>query len=390
LGSGLHLLVIAFLGTIAASGMAGWSQAVFVILSVAAGGTVLFRRRHPWALLLLAWAATVLASQVLLIPALFNLGVRRHSRLGLPALGVTLLLLAIVAPRGELLVSIDGVESDAWPYIGSWILNGIAVVVVPFLIGRGVAVRRDLVESYRIRAEHAEAERSARAAESVLLERTRIAREAHDILGHKLSLLALQAGGLKLNARAGAEVVEEQAQLIEQSARGALNDLRSIIHSIEVPGAHGSEQVDDSLIPQDLFGIRKLVDQSVLSGATVNFVTSGLTHPEELPEDVARAAYRVAQECLTNAHVHAPGAPVVVSLSGSPGEKFVVEVRNTVTGPEGNGTRIRRGGKGLPGLRERVRVVGGELMADEIDSVFIVRARIPWPSDQKREGRPRA
>lgn len=382
MGSGLHLLVIASLSSIAVSGMSGWQRAVFLVLAVAAGAAALVRQRYPHLLLLLAWGATALATQVLLIPALLNLGVRRRGRQSLLPLGVTIVLLVIVAPREEQLVSIDGVDLEIWSNLGSWVLNGTAVVVVPYLIGRGMAMRRDLVESYRIRAEHAEAERSARAAESVLLERARIAREAHDILGHKLSLLAMQAGGLKLNADAGAEVVGKQAQLIQQSARGALNDLRSIIGSIEAPDAPDTERVERSLIPRDLFGVRKLVDQSIFSGAVVNLVTSGLVRPEELPENISRAAYRVVQECLTNAHVHAPGAPVVVSLSGSPGEGFVAEARNTVTVPDGNGVRLRRGGRGLPGLKERARSVGGELTANETDSVFIVRARFPWPGDR--------
>ncbi len=260
------------------------------------------------------------------------------------------------------------------------------VVVVPYLVGRGVAARRELVESYRLRAEHAESERSARAAEAVLLERARIAREAHDVLGHKLSLLAMQAGGLGLNADAGARVVGERAELIQRSARGALDDLRAIISAVEAPDREGGEEIGRSLVPQDLTGLRRLVDESVLSGATVTLVTAQLRCPERLAEDVSRAAYRVVQEGLSNAHRHEPGAPVVVSLRGGPGAGLVVEVRNTVTGAETNGARGRHGGRGIPGLRERARVVGGELTVDETDSVFIVRARLPWPQDRDGEG----
>lgn len=384
-GSLLHILVIASLGVVAASGMTGGSQVAFLVLVIASMGAALLRRSHPYVLLLLAGAATALATQVLLVPALFNLGVRRGARQSLPALGATVLLLAVVAPREERLVFIDGVDLQMWTHFVGWILNVIVVSAVPYLVGRGIATRRDLVESYRLRVEHAEAERSARVAESVLLERARIAREAHDVLGHKLSLLAMQAGGLGLHADAGSEVVEEQARLIQRSARGALNDLRSIIDSIETPEVNDAERVDRSLIPQDIHGIRKLVEQSVSSGAIVNLSTSGIVEHEALPKDVSRAAYRVVQECLTNAHMHAPGAPVIISLSGSPGEEFVAEVRNTVTDPDENRIRLRRSGRGIPGLKERARVVGGELTVDETDSVFIVRARIPWPLDKDEE-----
>ncbi|WP_299955362.1 sensor histidine kinase [uncultured Modestobacter sp.] len=383
-------MVIASLTVIATSGMDGWQQTVFLALAVAAGAATLVRHRWPHALVVVAWTTTAFATQVLLIPALFNLGVRRRHRGDLVVLVATVLLLAAVAPRGERLVSIDGVDLESWMSLGSWVLNGIVVVIVPYLIGTAIGVRRDLVESYRLRAEHAEAERTARAAEAVLLERARIAREAHDVLGHKLSLLTMQAGGLELNAGADAEVVEKQARLIRQSARDALQDLRFIIGSIETPDPLAPGYGDRSLTPEDLCGIHKLVGESVSSGAIVDLAESNLRHPEQLPQDISRAAYRVVQEGLTNAHRHAPGAPVIVSLSGAPGEQFVVEVRNTVTVPEGKDHAEHSGGRGIPGLEERARVVGGELTVTEADSVFIVRARLPWQDThaQRTERRP--
>lgn len=385
LWSGLYLLVVASFAVVSALGLTGWRQAVFLVLAVAVGGATLVRRRCPHALTLTAWATTAWATQIFLIPALFNLGVRGRDRRGLLALAVTVVLLAAVAPREELLVSVDGVDPAVWSGLGSWVLNAVVIALVPYLIGRSIAARRELTESYRLRAEHAEAERSARAAESVLVERARIAREAHDVLGHKLSLLAMQAGGLRLNANAGARVVEMQARLIQQSARGALDDLRSIIRSVEAPEAGAADRAARAPAAHDLHGIRKLVAESVSSGAIVALDTAELQFPERVPGDVSRAAHRVVQECLTNAHRHAPEAPVTVSVSGGPGEGFVVEVRNTVTVSEETGTEDRPGGRGLPGLRERARVVGGELAVDETDSVFIVRARFPWPADRGEE-----
>lgn len=387
IGSGLYILAIAFLGIVAASGMAGVQQAIFLVLVVAAAGAALIRKRHPCVLLLLAWLTTAFATQVLLIPALFNMGVRGRDRRTLLALAFTVVLLAAVGPRGEQLVSVDGVDLEVWSTLGSWALNTI-VVIVPYLIGQGVATRRDLLESYRLRAEYAEAERSARAAESVLLERARIAREAHDVLGRKLSLLVMQTGGLRINKNASEKVVDKQLKLIQESARDALEELRSIIGSIEDPNAPGTDRSDRSLVPKDLFGIRKLVDESVSSGAIVNLSESDLLHSDKLPEDISGAAYRVVQECLTNAHMHAPGAPVSIVLSGGPGEKFVVEVRNTVVMPEANGNKLPRSGRGIPRLKERARILDGELTAGEIDSVFIVRAQFPWRNHGDEEAVP--
>ena len=189
--SGLHLLVIASLSALAAGGLTGWRLVLFLILAVTSGGTALVRERYPYALLFVAWAVTAFATQILLIPALFVLGVRGRGRRGLAALALTVVLVAVVAPRGERFVSVDGVDLQAWSLLGSWVLDVIAVVVVPYLVGRGVAARRELVESYRLRAEYAESERSARAAEAVLLERARIAREAPAVRGHKVSFLAM-------------------------------------------------------------------------------------------------------------------------------------------------------------------------------------------------------
>lgn len=375
-----YVFVIASLAVLAASGMNGWPQMLLIGLAALGAAAALVRQRYPYALIVVAWTTTAFATQVLLIPALFNVGVRRKGRRGLLAIALTFVLLGVVAARGERLVSVDGVDLEAWTSVGSWLLNSIVVVLVPYLIGTAVAARRDLTDSYRIRAEHAEAERSARAAEAVLLERARIAREAHDVLGHKLSLLTMQAGGLELNAHAGAEVVEEQAQLIRRSARAALDDLRSIIGSIETSDWLDSEATERSLVPRDILGIEKLVAESRSSGAIVDLVSCDLSTPEALPEKTTRAAYRIVQECLTNAHRHAPGVPVIVSLAGSPGQHLVIEVRNAVTDPASEPERPGHGGRGLPGLQERARTVGGELTVNESDSVFIIRADLPWPA----------
>lgn len=392
LGSALYVVVIVALSLIAATGLHGWRQAGFLLLAALACLAALDRVRRPYVLVLVAWATTLISTQVLLIPALFNLGVRRRDRFGLLTLALTLILLGLVAPRGERLVSVDGVDLDAWTGLGSWVLNGFVVVIVPFLIGTAVAARRALTDSYRTRAEHAESERSARAAEAVLLERARIAREAHDVLGHKLSLLTLQAGGLELNATAGPQVIAEQAQLIRRSARSALHDLSLIIGSLESPDALDTVTADRPMAPQGVKGIERLVTESRASGAHVELDVDGLESPELWRDDLARAAYRVVQECLTNAHRHASGAPVIVRLAGRPGTSLDIEIRNAMTAPASQRQRSRgqpaRGGMGLPGLHERARIAGGSLRVIDDDRVFAVRAELPWPEpdDEMDEG----
>lgn len=376
----LYILVIVSLTVLAASGMSGWHLAVLITLAALALVASLLRRVVPYALLAVAWVTTAFATQVLLVPALFNLGVRRRGWRGWLGVGATVLLFAAAAPRGERLVSIDGVDHEAWIGLASWTLNCIVVVVLPYVIGTAVANRRDLTDNYRIRAEHAEAQKSARETEAVLLERARIAREAHDVLGHKLSLVTMQAGGLELNASAGPKVVAEHAQLIRRSARDALDDLRAIIGSLEPLGELDSSATTRSLVPQSVLGINELVAESRSSGAKVNLATSKLVRPELLPERSSRAAFRVIQEGLTNAYRHAPGAPVSVSLVGEAGKELVIEIRNTVAYLDNPDSDLGPGGRGLPGLNERVRSVGGDFSAQESGSVFIVVAKLPWPT----------
>lgn len=380
--SGLYVLVLGSLTVIGASDLTGWELAGFICLGILIAAASLLRVRYPYVLLVLAWLAAAFATQVFLIPALFNLGVRRRDTRSRVALMLTVILLLAVAPRGERLVSVDGIEQGVWAEVGSWVLNVVAVVVAPYLIGSAIAARRDLTDSYRLRAQHAEAERSARATEAVLLERARIAREAHDVLGHKLSLLTMQAGGLALHTDAGPQVVEEQAQLIRQSARDALDDLRAIIGSIETTDVPEDQAASHSLLRQDIDGIVMLVNASRVSGAIVDLSISPEIYPDSLPQESSRAAYRIVQECLTNAHRHAPGAPVIISVTGAPGDALVVEVRNAVTVPTPG--ESASGGRGLPGLRERARFLGGELTVTEADSVFIVRAQLPWHSHDDR------
>ena len=185
----LHLIAVLGLTALAATGDDVGQRVAVVVLAVPAAAAVLVRRRHPFALLGVAALTALLATQVILVPAMLNLGLRLRDRRVLLGMAGAVAVLAVVAPRGERLISVDGVDPDGWAAFGTWALDVAAVVLVPYVIGAAVGVRRDLVDSYRARAEQAEAERAARAAEAVLLERTRIAREAHDVLGHKLALL---------------------------------------------------------------------------------------------------------------------------------------------------------------------------------------------------------
>lgn len=378
IASSCYLAGIAAITAVAASGLDGWALAGFVTLGLAVGVAAVFRRRWPLLLVVVAGIATLTSTQIFLVPAIFNLGVRKRNRWDYGLLAGCVVLLAIVANRDERLVSLDGLDPETWTPLASWVLNVIAVVLVPFVSGLAVAARRELVDSLRARALHAEAERAARAAEAVLLERARIASEAHDVLGHKLSLLTMQAGGLEVNAGAGQDVVAHHAHLIRTSARAALDDLRAIIGSLEAPHEIEESPLERTVVPQDLTSLRRLANESIKSGAVVRLHLSESVATERFSPEVIRATYRIVQEGLTNAHKHASEAPVIISVDGDSQDGLLVEVKNATTRASKHQPGKLTSGRGIPGLRERVRIVGGELSIDDSRSVFVLRARLPW------------
>ncbi|GAA3289264.1 two-component sensor histidine kinase [Dactylosporangium vinaceum] len=227
---------------------------------------------------------------------------------------------------------------------------GAAALVALLLAGLGVyvATRRELADSWRDRAERADAERRLRDDRARADERTRIAREMHDVLAHKVSLIALHAGALELIAT-GDDRVREGAGLIRVTAREALEELREVLGVLQ------------SAAPtSDLPDLPTLVAAAIQAGQPVTL------HDEagELPPATARVVYRVVQEGLTNARKHAPGAPVTVSLTA--GDTLVVDVRNLPADGH-HGLDLPGTGAGLIGLKERLRLVGGTVEAGPVD-----------------------
>jgi signal transduction histidine kinase len=347
-----------------------------VVLGACACVAVFFRSRSPYLLVFVAWAMALAVTQMLLLPALFSLGTRRRNWLSLGAVIVSVVTLAIVFDRGERLITFQGVRIDAASGMLAWVLNAFAVVVVPYLLGLSLKVRQELLSSYAQRTMLAEQERIASDREAVLLERERISGEVHDILGHKLAIISMQAGALEVNASADPAEIERQAHNIGQSARNGLTDLRTII------GVLGQASTP-SLAPHGFPAIQYLVEESRMSGAVVDMDMVGLTDGDHAPEDVGRAAYRIVQEALTNAHRHASSAPVKITLAGSPGKALSIDVRNRVNPGDRARSSLSPSGRGVSGLRERARSVGGSLTAQFDGDTFHLRAVLPWAPPPK-------
>jgi signal transduction histidine kinase len=193
----------------------------------------------------------------------------------------------------------------------------------------------------------------------------------HDVLAHKVSLVALHAGALEVNPGVGPEQVERTAALVRGTAREALEDLRRVL------GVLRSEAGDDAVLaPQPgLDQLERLVASSRAAGVPVELDVTVAGAPPDL---VGRTAYRVVQEALTNVHKHARGAATCVRVVGGPGAGLEVEVTNRP--PVSPDSLLPGAGLGLVGLTERVSLTGGELeCGPRPDGGWRVTARMPWP-----------
>lgn len=355
-------------------------------LTAAMAVTLWWRRRASLLLAVVGCVVVALgASQVVLSVTLATLAVRRRDR--------TLVVVTAGAVAAKLIAPWRfGPPDTAGGWVTSQVLSLAVLVVLPVVSGAFIGARRDLLASLRERAERAVADQQLRAEQARAAERSRIAREMHDALGHRISLVALHAGGLEVSATS--PQAARSAELIRTTARQALQDLRTILGVLrEGAGEADGESAtslggpaQDLAPAPDLGDVPALVRASAEAGARVRLIDEVLPGAA-VPSLVGSTAYRVAQEALTNVHKHAPHAATTVRLSGASGEALVVEVVNTR--PTGS-TGVQGGpgsGLGLVGLGERVHLAHGHLEAAAADDGgFLVRARLPWPAAQDRCG----
>jgi signal transduction histidine kinase len=255
----------------------------------------------------------------------------------------------------------------------------LGVLITAVVVGWGLFVRvqRELVLSLREHAAQLQAEQRLRVEQAREAERLGIAREMHDVLAHRVSLLSLHAGALEFHRDASAEEVAEAAAVIRASAHAALDELRDVIGVLR----EGTPAAAPEPPQPTLAEVPALVEESRLAGMRVR------THIDvpgdaALPPALGRAAYRIVQEGLTNAHKHAPGAAVEVTITAREGGVLSVEVLSRrAVGVVAAGPAIPGAGTGLVGLAERVALAGGRLEhgPDEAGD-FVLRATVPWSS----------
>jgi signal transduction histidine kinase len=243
--------------------------------------------------------------------------------------------------------------------LGQSVATHVAFVVLPLLVGRYFAEHRRLITALDERNRALRRERELVAEQEQLRERLRIARDVHDSLGHRLSVVAMQAGALEM-----ADLPVEQRGAVTAlagSARGAVRELYQVIGSLRGAAIEPEPGTD---------AVAVVVAEYRTAGLDVRLDTTGA--PRRLPARADRAAYRVVAEGLANAGKHAPGQSVTVRLAWE-ADALVVSVAN----PLGDEPAAPGAGLGLPSLAERVATAGGFLDHHVDDDGFQVTALLP-------------
>jgi signal transduction histidine kinase len=271
------------------------------------------------------------------------------------AVGGLALMLGAVAVVGH--NQGDHVGDFSWPVI----IFGIA-----WTVGYGLDWKFREAELARERAERAERVREEEARQAVAEERSRIARELHDIVGHSVSVMTVQAAGVRSLLRPHQEREREALQIVEQTGREALAEMRRLVGVLRRP------EEGPALAPQpSLEHLDKLVEQAREAGLPVELKVEGT--PVQLAAGLDLTAYRLVQEGLTNALKHANAQRADVRVRYDDGYVDVT-VSDDGTGDGGG----ESGGHGLVGMRERITVYGGELEAGPLpEGGYELHARLP-------------
>lgn len=255
----------------------------------------------------------------------------------------------------------------------SVILLTTALAAAAVAWGMFVRARRQLLVTLRDRALRAEADQLLHAERARLAERTRIAREMHDVMAHRISLVAMHAGALEVTPDLPAEKVRESAALLRSTAHQALEELRGVIGVLrEEPG----------LVPAapqpTLADIPRLVEETRRAGAKIDFEMR-VDGADVAPGALGRDAYRIVQETLTNVGKHARGTQARVRIAGAPNRGLHVSIRNPLALHGPAGPMLPGAGAGLLGLQERVALAGGVLVhGPDASGDFVVEADLRW------------
>jgi signal transduction histidine kinase len=327
---------------------------------------LILRRRLPFgapaAFWLLAAGLSLVDGRLVTVPkSVFFLGMAAAYLLGnLPDAARARLGLVIVLGCAALIVYDDPKASNG-EFVFVPVLFGAC-----WLAGFVLREREREAEAAELRALQAEHEREAAARIAVAEERARIARELHDVVAHAVSVMVLQVGAVRHKLPDAETESRDALRGVEQAGRTALTEMRRLLAAMRREGEEAE------LVPQPgLDNLDRLLDEVGRSGLPVELHVEG--DPFPLPRGIDLSAYRIVQEGLTNALKHAQASTADVTLRYGPNE-LGIEVRD-----DGLGTSPTDGlGHGLVGVRERVKIYGGEMSAGAANGDgFVLSTRLP-------------
>jgi signal transduction histidine kinase len=332
-----------------------WLRPIAIVVGIASVVALRWRRTHPGRV----GIGIGIASLVILpvsgaaLAATFNAAIRCRGR-----------ELAIVAGLGLVWAFLNPL---LYPPKDYWFDVGCSLAFAAILFGWGFFIRARRALVFTMTQQTQRAGDEARAAE-----RRRIAREMHDVLAHRLSLLSVHAGALEFHSGASQAEVSAGAGVIRENARIALEELRGVIGVLR---EDGSETFTEPPQPT-LSDISDLVEESRAAGMRVSAaIDLGDADP---PAATGRTAYRIVQEGLTNARKHAPGATVTLTIDAVAGAFRIVVRSLEPVAVSAAAMAMPGAGTGLIGLAERVSLAGGTLEHGvDPDGAFILRAKLP-------------
>jgi signal transduction histidine kinase len=347
------MLVVTGIGSVVRVGRL-WESLPFALVMVVA---VVFRRRYPVGAFAVAVAAGALqvftgarptGPDLAIVILVYTLAAYRPRRVSVPGLIVCLFGAAVA-------VLTWGRPSSLSPPTAllaeSVVLMG--PVLIGWVLGDSMRYRRAYYANLEDRAARLERERDAQAQIATAAERARIARELHDVVAHNVSVMVVQADGASYALDAEPERARQALAAISRTGRQALTEMRTLL------GVLRSDERGTGLAPMPgMAELGELIDQARAAGLPVSCTVVGTPRP--VPGGVALAAYRVVQEALTNTRKHGgPAAAAAVTLTYGDGELSV----QIVDDGRGAAAAADGGGHGLIGMRERVEMYGGDLLA---------------------------
>ncbi|GAA5609353.1 hypothetical protein Spla01_00483 [Streptomyces platensis] len=392
------LLSVVLATLVAGTGAVGDEGAVQIVaVALAAGLVSPLRRVLPATVLLVAIAASFpFSGFALLVPVASWSAGRRIDGVG-RATGI--FALAYVLDFGLALSRELPRLSPAVLVIGA--MATLVGTIVPGLAGRYWSQRRTLLDTLREYNAQLLRERAMIAGQARMRERQRIAQDMHDSLGHQLALISVHTGALEVDRELTGRQREAVGVLREASV-GAMHELREVVgllrdgthapgdgalpsvvaEGMPTPALEAMGEEDAKAPSRGVAGIERLVEVSRSAGTAVELRRSGEVRP--LAPTADHAAYRIAQEGLTNAHKHAPSAPITIELRYEP-DSLIVEVANgPVPETADDGRSVVSGGQGLTGLRERARLVGGMVhVGSTADGGFRLAGVLPYTAPER-------